>query len=122
MPLSCGDMTYFKSLVRGNDISQYRLSAKGYGSHFGFDYRVLDRIIKLEFNGFKIEVEFVHYQVLSSATELFLKRLSKIRRAIFNCELKVQGHLQHKWILLLFKKICVGKCIMRYKMRYANSE
>ena len=66
---------------------------------------MLDRIIKLEFNGFKIEKEFVYYQVLSSATELFLKRLSKIRRVIFNCESKVQGYLQHKWILLLFKKL-----------------
>lgn len=49
LPLNCGDRTYFFALLTGKDISQYRSPAKGYGTHFGFDYRVLDKIISSKF-------------------------------------------------------------------------
>ena len=50
LPLNCGDQTYFFALLTGKDISQYRKPAKGYGTHFGFDYRVVDEIISSKFN------------------------------------------------------------------------
>lgn len=55
-PIKCTDFNYFLALLFGRDISKYREPASGYGSHFGFDYRVVDRELKEEFYSQKIEV------------------------------------------------------------------
>ena len=55
LPLTSGDLPYFKSLVIGNDISKFRPPASGYGSHFGFDYRLVDKIVSSEFTNYKVE-------------------------------------------------------------------
>jgi len=45
LPLDCSDWTYFIALIKGEDISRFRPSRNGFGSHFGFDYRVIDRYL-----------------------------------------------------------------------------
>jgi len=50
LPLNCTDRTYFFALLAGKDISQYREPSKGYGTHFGFDYRIVDQIISSKFS------------------------------------------------------------------------
>jgi len=50
LPLNCTDRTYFLALLAGRDISQYRGPSRGYGTHFGFDYRILDQIINSKFH------------------------------------------------------------------------
>ena len=45
LPLKTNDYNYFKSLLKGDDISSYRETADGYGSHFGFDYRLIDKYL-----------------------------------------------------------------------------
>ena len=55
LPLNCNDRTYFLALLAGKDISQYREPSKGYGSHFGFDYRIVDQIISAKFSNCNIK-------------------------------------------------------------------
>ena len=55
LPLNCTDRTYFLALLARKDISQYREPAKGYGSHFGFDYRIVDQIISAKFSNCNIK-------------------------------------------------------------------
>ena len=43
LPLNCTDFEYFKSLVTRGNINIYRPEAEGYGTHFGFDYRIIDQ-------------------------------------------------------------------------------
>lgn len=45
LPLVCGDKEYLYALLKGLDISAYRPELDGYGSHFGFDYRIIDRFL-----------------------------------------------------------------------------
>lgn len=42
-PLNCTDSQYFRALLAGDDISKFRYDRSGHGSHFGFDYRRVDR-------------------------------------------------------------------------------
>ena len=54
LPLTAVDLPYFKSLVMGNDISKFRPPASGYSNHFGFDYRLVDKIVSSEFINYKV--------------------------------------------------------------------
>jgi 2-polyprenyl-3-methyl-5-hydroxy-6-metoxy-1,4-benzoquinol methylase len=56
LPLNCKDLEYFCALLTSKYINQYRVNADGYGSHFGFDYRIIDEEIKLEFPNCKVEM------------------------------------------------------------------
>lgn len=47
LPLNCNDMTYFLALIKGSNISKFRIKSDGYGSHFGFDYRIIDNQLSL---------------------------------------------------------------------------
>jgi 2-polyprenyl-3-methyl-5-hydroxy-6-metoxy-1,4-benzoquinol methylase len=38
-------LSYFKSLLSNENISQYRDEREGWGTHFGFDYREFDEIL-----------------------------------------------------------------------------
>jgi 2-polyprenyl-3-methyl-5-hydroxy-6-metoxy-1,4-benzoquinol methylase len=50
LPINCSDLDYFYALLTGRDINRYRQQvAEGYGSHFGFDYRIIDKMIESEF-------------------------------------------------------------------------
>ena len=49
LPLKCNDKEYFFSLLFGKDIFQYREKLDSYGSHFGFDYRIIDLEVAAEF-------------------------------------------------------------------------
>ena len=50
LPLKCSDTSYLMSLIKFGDISKFREAANGYGSHFGFDYRIVDREIDNNFS------------------------------------------------------------------------
>ncbi len=49
LQLKCSDTSYFMSLIKFEDISKFREDKNGYGSHFGFDYRIVDREIEKNF-------------------------------------------------------------------------
>jgi len=36
---------YFKCLIKGGDINEFRPKRDGWGTHFGFDFREIDRIL-----------------------------------------------------------------------------
>ena len=55
LPLNCGDFEYFKALISGKDISQYRRIEDTYGSHFGFDYRSVDAEISKLYESMSIQ-------------------------------------------------------------------
>ncbi|WP_432201601.1 class I SAM-dependent methyltransferase [Erythrobacter sp. W53] len=47
LELDADSKQYFKSLLRGDRISQYRGKADGFSTHFGFDYRDIDDILRM---------------------------------------------------------------------------
>jgi len=55
LPLNCNDSEYFSALLKGKNINQFRKNAEGYGSHFGYDYRITDDEIKKEFPNYKVK-------------------------------------------------------------------
>ena len=60
LELKCSDYTYFKALIFGRDISIYREQKNGHGSHFGFDYRVIDEFLQ------KNDVDYSAYNKLTT--------------------------------------------------------
>ena len=55
LPLSCSDSRYLRALISGEYIGQFRPKAEGYGTHFGFDYRNVDKLLaekKVSFKSF----------------------------------------------------------------------
>lgn len=46
LELDVGDRQYLLSLLTGDRISKYRTEADGFSTHFGFDYRVIDDILR----------------------------------------------------------------------------
>jgi 2-polyprenyl-3-methyl-5-hydroxy-6-metoxy-1,4-benzoquinol methylase len=52
LPLSVSSQKYFWALLLGENISEYREPAPAYSSHFGFDYRVVNKLINNS-HGFK---------------------------------------------------------------------
>ena len=49
LPLTCNDAGYVKSLLLKKNISQFRKAQNGYGSHFGFDFRDVDKAVTQTF-------------------------------------------------------------------------
>lgn len=60
LELKCSDYTYFKSLILGRDISIHREQKNGYGSHFGFNYRLIDEFLQ------KNDVNYSAYNKLTT--------------------------------------------------------
>lgn len=53
-PFSGFEFSYFWDLLRGKDIMCYRKPASGYSSHFGFDYRTLEKLLHKHFSDFRV--------------------------------------------------------------------
>ena len=70
LSVNCTDYDYCKALLKRLDISQFRLPADGYGSHFGFDYRNIESLVRIIFAG-------SHISSWSKGTTHFLKILVK---------------------------------------------
>ena len=45
LPGKITKIDYFKTLISNGDISKYRDKREGWGTHFGFDYRNIDKIL-----------------------------------------------------------------------------
>lgn len=54
LPLQCNDRDYLVALLRHERISEFRLPASGFGTHFGFDYRDVDELLSSQ-SGIQIE-------------------------------------------------------------------
>ena len=55
LPGNVSKMSYLKELLKGGDISKFRDNRVGWGTHFGFDYRIIDKHLinkKLKFQAF----------------------------------------------------------------------
>jgi SAM-dependent methyltransferase len=46
LPLACSDWQYTVALLKGDRIKHFRHPAEGYGTHFGFDYRDVDDLLR----------------------------------------------------------------------------
>ena len=46
LPMNCGDWRYFVALLKGERISKFRPIAEAHSTHFGFDYRDVDDLLK----------------------------------------------------------------------------
>jgi len=46
LSLECNDFSYLSALIKNQDISKFRAIQDHYSSHFGFDYRVVDKALK----------------------------------------------------------------------------
>tara|TARA_B110000977_G_C11088386_1_gene495703 strand:- start:6126 stop:6836 length:711 start_codon:yes stop_codon:yes gene_type:complete len=53
-PFPGSELNYIWDLLSGNDIMHYRKTASGYSSHFGFDYRVIDKMFETHFPKFQV--------------------------------------------------------------------
>jgi 2-polyprenyl-3-methyl-5-hydroxy-6-metoxy-1,4-benzoquinol methylase len=54
LPVACSDRRYLAALLKSERISRYRPAAEGYGSHFGFDYRDVDDLLRRHELKFKV--------------------------------------------------------------------
>jgi SAM-dependent methyltransferase len=45
LPNKVKSTTYFNALIKGQNISKFRDARDGWGTHFGFDYRNIDKIL-----------------------------------------------------------------------------
>ena len=55
LPGEVSKMSYLKALLKREDISKFRDNRSGWGTHFGFDYRAIDKHLikkKLKFQAF----------------------------------------------------------------------
>jgi 2-polyprenyl-3-methyl-5-hydroxy-6-metoxy-1,4-benzoquinol methylase len=53
-PFSGLEYSYVCDLLQGRDIMRYRKPASGYSSHFGFDYRELEKLLCKYFSEFQV--------------------------------------------------------------------
>lgn len=59
---------YVGALLRGRDISRFRAARAGWGTHFGFDYREVDRLLREQGAHFRARNVFTtRYYVISVA-------------------------------------------------------
>ena len=45
LELNCSDIEYIIALLKNKDISVFREQKAGYGSHFGFNYQIIDKFL-----------------------------------------------------------------------------
>ena len=54
LSLNCWDLEYVSAILFKKDIGIYRNKSKGFGTHFGFNYKNIDKQLEEVFTGFKI--------------------------------------------------------------------